>query len=214
MSLKLIIFDFDGTLADSFDWFKTALPLAARKYGFKLLSTDEMEKLRSQGTREIMRDLNISWWKIPFIARFMRRHMNENCQSIILFPGISEMIMALKAEGYTLSIVTSNSLINVKLIMGQDLLEHFQYKECGVSLLGKKKSFRQILKKSGFSGAEVLSVGDELRDIEAGRMTGMKTMAVTWGYATKEALAARHPDYLCHYPADILEVLKENQERL
>jgi len=206
--IKLIIFDFDGTLADSFLWFKSALPLAAKKYGFSLLSPEEMEKLRSKGTREILKELNISWWKIPFIAHFMRKNMNKNCHEIKLFPEIKEMLIYLKSRGYTLALVTSNSLTNVKQIMGSELLEHFDYTECGVSLLGKKKHFRKLLKSSGLNQNEILSVGDEVRDIEAARMAGMKSMAVTWGYATKEALAAKHPEYLCQHPSDVLAVLR------
>lgn len=209
MPIKLIIFDFDGTLADSFGWFSSAFALAAQKYHFKVLSVPELEKLRGKSSREIMRELEIAWWKIPLIARFMRRHMHEQKPDIKLFSGIPELIFELKRRGMIVAIVTSNSQDNVRSILGAELARQIDYFECSVSLFGKKRRFKKLLRLTRLQPQLVLSIGDEIRDIEAGKIANVKTGAVTWGYANQEALSCRHPDYLFHRAEEILTVCSD-----
>ena len=204
MKIKMVLFDFDGTLADSFGWFTSAFALAARKYGFRELTNAELEKLRGKGSREIMRELRIPWWKVPFIARFMRQHMHAQKPDISLFHGIEEVIHELKNRGIIVAIVTSNSESNVRSILKDKLSAKIDIFECDVSLFGKKSRFKKLLRKYSFDPSEVLSIGDEIRDLEAAKIAGLKSGVVTWGYALPESLKARHPDYIFSRAQDII----------
>ena len=69
MPYKLALFDFDGTLADSFPWFTTVVNDAADKYGFRRIARHEFDTLRGKSAREMIAHLGVRRWKLPFIAR-------------------------------------------------------------------------------------------------------------------------------------------------
>lgn len=153
-----------------------------------------MELLRTMDTRSIIRYLQVPWWKIPFIARFMRKSMNERISEIRTFKGAEDLISDL-SQGFQLGLVTSNSYENVVAILGQNVLSQFRFIECGTSLFGKKARFKKVLKRSGLSPSQIISIGDEVRDIEAAKNLGILSGAVTWGYAKRDVLLSARPDF-------------------
>ena len=68
MRYSLVIFDLDGTLADSFPWFLRVVNGVADKFRFKPIEPDDVESLRRAGTREILKRLDVPFWKLPAIA--------------------------------------------------------------------------------------------------------------------------------------------------
>ena len=204
MGYRLIIFDFDGTLADSAAWFAGTLNGVARRYGFREIDVAEMAQLRSQPNREIMRRLGLRPWKLPFIAAHMRKLAAEAAPSISLFPGVADMLRRLAGRGVKLAIVSSNSEATVRKVLGPDLAALVTHYGCGASIFGKAAKFREIIRKSSIAEADVLSVGDEVRDIEAARKVRLATGAVTWGYATAEILRAQRPSALFETTDDVL----------
>ncbi|HEY9234573.1 MULTISPECIES: HAD hydrolase-like protein [Phenylobacterium] len=204
MGYRLIIFDFDGTLADSAAWFAVALNGMARRYGFREIDVAEMARLRSQPNREIMRRLRVSPWKLPFIAAHARKLAAEAASSINLFPGVAEMLRRLQGRGVKLAIVSSNSEATVRKVLGPDLAGLVSHYGCGASVFGKARKFRDVIRKAGVAEADVLSVGDEVRDIEAARKVRLATGAVTWGYANADILRAQRPSALFETTDDVL----------
>src|SRR5690606_32014333 len=144
---ELVIFDFDGTLADTFNWFKVAINKAAGKYNFKVLNETEIEQLRGKKTREIMRYLGVPWWRMPFIARYMRGLMSEEISHIKLFSGVKELLSTLKSKNIKVVILSSNSMENVKRVLGEELLDSIHHLECGTSIQGKRDKLKKVLKK-------------------------------------------------------------------
>ena len=192
----LVIFDFDGTLADTFTWFKFAINKAAVRYRFKQLSESEMEQLRNLETKEIIRYLGVSWWKMPFIAKYMRKLMGEDISHIKLFPGVRELLINLKSKNMKIIVLSSNSRENVEKVLGTDLLDTITHLECGISILGKKDKLNKVLRKYQALPENVIAIGDETRDIEAARTLKIISGAVSWGYSTPEALARENPDFI------------------
>lgn len=190
----LVIFDFDGTLADTFTWFKVAINKAAVKYRFKKLTESEMEQLRGLKTKQIIHYLGVSWWKMPFIASYMRKLMGEDIYQIKLFPGIRELLFELKFQNVNVVVLSSNSKENVERVLGSDLIKTISHLECGISILGKKDKLKKVLKKYQALPENVIAIGDETRDIEAARSLGIIAGAVSWGYSTPAALAKEKPD--------------------
>ena len=72
----------------------------------------------------------------------------------------------------------------------------FQHFDCAASVFGKPAKFRRVIRRAGVAPAEVISIGDEVRDIEAARAVGIACGAVSWGYAAPAALQALAPDYM------------------
>ena len=103
MRYSLVIFDLDGTLADSFPWFLRVVNDIARKYGFKSIANDDIEPLRRAGTREILKRLEVPFWKLPAIAAHARALKRAQLELIPLFPGTDAMLRSLSGAGLTLA---------------------------------------------------------------------------------------------------------------
>lgn len=204
MGYRLIIFDFDGTLADSAAWFAGALNGVARRYGFREIDLAEMARLRGRPNHEIMQALKVSPWKLPFIAAHIRKLTAEAAPSIDLFPGVADMLRRLSARGVKVAIVSSNSEAVVRRVLGPELAGLVAHYGCGASIFGKATKFRQVIRAAGVADADVLSVGDEVRDIEAARKVRLAAGAVTWGYATPEILQAQRPSAMFETTDDVL----------
>lgn len=201
----MIIFDFDGTLADSFGWFSRNINKAARKFNFRTVESADHHHLRYHDSQEVMRYLKIPFWKVPFIARYMKKLMNKELHLISLFKDIEMLLRDLSAQKIPIAIVSSNSRDNVIKILG-DNVRHIQYFECGVSLQGKRSKFLKILKRAGVAPEDVLCVGDEIRDITAAKAAKLSAGSVTWGYAHLEALQKARPHHIFHSVQEIKEL--------
>jgi phosphoglycolate phosphatase len=204
---NLAIFDLDGTLADSVPWFRHHVNDVADKFGFRRIVDGEVEELRRAGSREIVKRLGVPTWKLPLIARHMRRLKSEHGGDIALFPGASAMLRALADGGVTLAIVSSDHEPNVRRQLGRanaELISHFA---CGASLFGKAAKFRLVLKRARVEPGRAIAIGDEVRDIEAARAAGIACAAVTWGYAADQKLRALGPDLVFERMDDIAGTL-------
>jgi len=193
MKYNLFIFDFDGTLADTFPWVASITNKVADKYGFKKVSENEYETLRGLGAREIFKYLGIPLWKAPLIANYMRGMLSKNIGEISLFNGVDNLLEALSSRKVTIAVLSTNSFANISTVLGSRntaLIDHF---ECGVSVFGKRAKLRKILKKSGMPPREAIFIGDEIRDCEAANKVGIAFGAVSWGYTRIASLEACKP---------------------
>jgi len=209
MSSKLIIFDFDGTLADTFPSFARVFDQAADQYGFKRLDRDRQAVLRGLGARQIMAHHEVPLWKLPAIARFMRTRMGDGVANIKLFTGIDHVLRALHAQGVVLTIVTSNSPANVRAILGPELLALFSHVQCGASLFGKPSKIRKVLAATGIAPEHAMLIGDEIRDATAAADTGIAFGAVAWGFNHVDALAGQHPQRIFRRVDDLLDLIPD-----
>lgn len=196
MNYRLALFDFDGTLADSFTWFSRVVNDAADKFGFRRVAPQDLDMLRGKGAREIIAHLGVPFWKMPAIARYMRARKAADIASIGLFDGAADMLGQVREAGLTLAIISSNSEANVRAVLGPQTAALVQHYGCGVSIFGKTAQFKKALRQTGVSAAHTLAIGDEIRDIEAARAAGIAFGAVTWGYTLPDALQAQQPQFL------------------
>ncbi len=195
MPYKLAIFDFDGTLADSFPWFATVINDTADKFRFRRVAPEEIDGLRGKSSREMMQICGVSAWKLPFIARYIRKRKAQDLASIPLFAEAPAALRRLHGAGVTLAIVSSNSEANIRAMFGPETAALITHYECGASMHGKARRFRAALRKSGIAAHEAITIGDELRDIDAAREAGIAFGAVTWGYTHGVAMKAAKPDF-------------------
>lgn len=208
MSYRLAIFDFDGTLADSFPFFVSVFNRIADEHGFRRVDGEEAQQLRHHDTRTIMRHLGMPAWKLPLASRSFIGLMRENAARIPLFDGIHEVLHTLSREGVRLAIVSSNSEQNVRLVLGPALGGLFQHYECGMSVFGKAARIRKVVKQAAVPAAHALYVGDQAMDAEAARKVGVAFGAVSWGYAPIEALRRVGPEREFGTPAELLRIVR------
>jgi phosphoglycolate phosphatase len=205
MKYKLVIFDFDGTLADSLPWFLNVINDVAQKYGFKPLDLNNVKNLRHIGLYKMLKRHGIRFWKIPFVSNHVRKRMAQDIHRISMFDGIIGMLRHLREKNVTLALVSSNSYENICSILGPGNVPCIKYIECGISIFGKKSKFRKILSRSGLTADQVLCIGDEIRDAEAAQKAGIPFGAVSWGYNSIESLSAYGPSEIFNSVSEIPE---------
>lgn len=193
---ELVIFDFDGTLADSFRWFATELNDVARSWGFREVAPEHAAQLRQMSAEQIFRWLRVPRWKIPWIARDLRRRMARDIDRIRIFDGVGQMLTQLASSDCRIALASSNAAANIEQVLGADLYACIEASECGVSLSGKSARLRRLRRQFGVPADATLYIGDEVRDIAAARSAGIAAGAVTWGYNSEDALRAQRPDLL------------------
>ena len=203
---QLVIFDFDGTLSDSGEWFLSILDDLAGRFRFRHVGRDEVEALRRRPTREVIEYLGIARWKLPLMARHIRARFGRDAARIKLFDGVRAMLATLGEQGVRMMLCSSNGEANVRAVLGPDAAR-FEAFFCGSGLFGKVAKFRRAVKASGLPPAAILSIGDETRDIDAARAAGLGAGAVLWGYANPETLIAMQPDMTFRSPAEIVAYL-------
>ncbi|MFL6201886.1 MAG: HAD hydrolase-like protein [Thermoanaerobaculia bacterium] len=204
MRYRLAIFDFDGTLADSFSFFLGVLNRLADDHGFRRMEEHEIETLRGRAARQNVAQLGIPMWKLPRIGRDFRRHMARDIAHIRLFPGVDRLLRGLAEQGIRTAVVTSNSLDNVRQVLGPGNAALIRHYACGASIFGKRSKLRGVLRSSGIAAAEAICIGDEIRDLEAARAAGIAFGAATWGYTNPEALRAQGPEEMFSTMDEIL----------
>ena len=171
--IDLVIFDFDGTLADSTAWAIRAVRPLAERFKFKAVTEDEIAMLRGRTSREIMAYLGLPLWKVPLVAAHGKKMMAAEAHAIPLFSGTGDLLRALSAAGLRLAIVSSNSETTIRSILGAELAGLVDHYGCGAAIFGKAAKFKAVVK--------------------AAREAGLACGAVEWGYATRRALADHGP---------------------
>ena len=190
---QAIIFDMDGTLVDSFSFFLGALNQLAKKYKFKSVELHEVEQYKHLSPKEIMKEMNVSRWKLPWIAKDFIRLMKERDQDVYMFEGMRDHLIELHKRGYTLAIITSNSKENCQSILGKELCELFSHIDGGSSIFGKAKRIKRVLNILDVSKNQAIYVGDQTTDGEAAHKAGLDFAAVGWGYTSAEKLKTIQP---------------------
>lgn len=190
---QAIIFDMDGTLVDSFSFFLGALNQLAKKYKFKSVELHEVEQYKHLSPKEIMKEMNVSRWKLPWIAKDFIRLMKERDQDVYMFEGMRDHLIELHKRGYTLAIITSNSKENCQSILGKELCELFSHIDGGSSIFGKAKRIKRVLNILNLNKEQAIYVGDQTTDGEAAHKAGIDFAAVGWGYTSAEKLKTIQP---------------------
>src|SRR5690625_1374365 len=203
-----ILFDFDGTLADSFEATLTIGNQLAEKYGYRPLNRTEAIEFRRRGIRRILQESDLPLHKVPLWLREFRKNLHAAVPEMKPCAGIQETLQKLRTTDVPLGIVTSNSRENVELFLDNNGWSNwFSWLECGSGLFGKHRLIERLLRKNNLAPEDVLYVGDEERDIDCAQTAGVRSVAVTWGFNTREVLSAATPDHLCENPTDLLKLV-------
>jgi phosphoglycolate phosphatase len=205
---KVIIFDFDGTIADTFDTVVTIGNNLAIEYGYRKFEFEDIVKFRNFTSREVVQKSGVSLFHLPFLLKQVKKRLNTKIACLMPIAGMKEVLLELNRQGHKLGIITSNSPENVNLFLENNGLKSaFAFTISGTTLFGKHRIINSCLKQHHFDPAQVIYVGDETRDIEAARKSKIKSLSVSWGFNFREVLSKHKPDFLIDRPSQLLEAI-------
>ncbi|MFA7400971.1 MAG: HAD-IA family hydrolase [Bacteroidales bacterium] len=199
--IKYIVFDFDGTIANTIDVIKEIVRTSLDDF-----SEDDYELLRNEGIKEVIKRKNIPMHKIPKMVLLITSQL-KNKTNIPLFAGMINVIQTL-ATNYKLGIVSSNSEENIRQCLEKHQLDKvFDFVFSQSSIFGKHLVLKKMCQRYKLNPSEIIYVGDEDRDIIACQKVKIKNMAVCWGYNAENRLRAVAPDFIVNSPVEIINIL-------
>ena len=205
--MAAVIFDFDGTISDSFEYIAGYL---VRASGYEGDMKERLADLRGLSMVAIARRQGHSWLSLPRLFMRGRLEMRNSVPKLEPIKGMPEVIRKIHAEGHELFILSSNSVVVLhKFLHRHKLHTYFLELYGGVSLFGKAPAMRKLMKDQEFEAKDCVYVGDELRDVEASKSVGIRVAAVSWGFAKTSDLENLKPTALVHTPAQLLSFLEE-----
>jgi phosphoglycolate phosphatase-like HAD superfamily hydrolase len=208
MRYPSLIFDFDGTIADTLSAAVDVYNQLADENGFRQVTNGELPRLRNLDVRGVLEDLNISKRKVPFLLARGRRLLKDNIASLALIDGMGEILPRLRRNAHYFGILTSNASENVEAFLEtHGLRDLFTFISSTSKLSGKHKHLRSIARTFSLNPAEMLYIGDEIRDVRAAKKAGIAMAAVTWGFNSRDSLAAETPLHLVDSTEELVRVI-------
>lgn len=208
MNFRTLVFDFDGTIADTLGETRLIFNQIAPDYGIRQVEEHELDQLRHLSLKDLLVHLKIPKRRVPALISRGTGLMRGNIAQLKLIEGMGEVLIELRRHVHSFGILTSNATPNVDLFLrSHGLREQFDFISSTSKLTGKSKHLKAIRKTFSLRPEQMLYVGDELRDVKASQKAGIPIAAVTWGFNSRESLAASSPDFLFDQPADFLRLL-------
>jgi phosphoglycolate phosphatase len=210
MNARIIIFDFDGTIADTYEAIVKISNQLADEFGYKPVQQDDLLRLKNLSSWEIVKESEISLFKIPFLLRRVHLELAKEIDNLKPIEGIELALENLKSQGYCLGIVTSNTKENVVTFLLKYKLEKlFDFIYSDTAIFGKHRIINEAIKQNKADKTKVIYIGDETRDIRSAQKSKISAVAVSWGFNSAKILAEHKPDFLINNPAELIEAIAQ-----
>ncbi|MFZ1719760.1 MAG: HAD-IA family hydrolase [Candidatus Moraniibacteriota bacterium] len=202
---QTIIFDFDGTLANIELVFLTIFNRLAPEFGYAPIRPKEIPGIKKLSlTAFLWKRLGLRLLFLPQILRRGREEYHQLAPTITLFPGIQDLLRALRSHGYHIGIVSSSRSDTITNILTKfDIPMDFIYHS---GLFNKSKTLAEVMRIQHLSQETCLYVGDEVRDVKACRKIDLDIIAVTWGLNDATTLKATGAPTV-DTPSELLDIL-------
>lgn len=206
--IRTIIFDFDGTIADTLDSVVRIVNSNADHFGYKTVTKEDIPYLQGKKPKEILSHLGISLFKLPLWIKKIHAEINKEILDMRPTRNIAPLLSELHGNADNdLGILTSNTKENVQQFLSKNELDFFDFIHAGKSVFGKSHMINKIIKQNHVEKKRVFYVCDEVRDIEAAKKSSIQSIAVTWGYNTKDVLKKEKPDFIAEGVDELRSIL-------
>lgn len=203
--MAFLIFDFDGTIADTLGAIVRITNRIAPEYGYSPTTPEKLKYYQSLSTQEMLKQSEIPLFRLPFLLRRVRREMTDELPNVAVATDLPDALRELVATGHQLMVMSSNSRRNIEGFLAlHGISDVFNSVQGGVGLLSKARVLKRIVQKGDIDFSQVIYVGDETRDVDASKQIGILVAAVTWGFSSRDALAAQDPAFLIDHPRQLI----------
>lgn len=186
----LLIFDFDGTLADSISIGLAVANELSSMFGYE--KVDDLNKVRELSAVSFIFS-QVSWYKLPVWAFLMKHKIKKHQDSIPLYGGIAELLTDLKKE-YRIGLIGGGRPSYHTAILERHNVNFFD-KRVGNQGTKKHKVIQKWI-ELGEDPKKLTYIGDDTRDIRAAKIAGISSVGVTWGTSARAVLEAENPSHL------------------
>jgi phosphoglycolate phosphatase len=201
--IKNVIFDFDGTLVDSSIAVDKMYAYFADKYKLDNISREQFKNMKRLPLKEKLKMVHLPLYKLPSLTIQARKLYSSHLEDVKLIEGIEKILTILKEREIQMSILSSNSIANIKMFLENNKINFFEDIYSSKNILKKDRAILKLLKRKKLNKNEILYVGDELQDIISCKKIDVKVAAVSWGYDDIELLRSGEPDCICQNPLEI-----------
>ena len=202
---KLFLFDFDGVLSDSLDLYAEAVARCLERIGTPIVKTREDYLALFEGNfYESMAARGVDLAAFAQAAKEILPGLDYGAMKP--FDGLIPVLDSLQKD-HLLAVISSNGSRTIRR-----MLERFGFDPYFEEILGsdflfsKKEKIDHAIAKYDVPPGRAFYIGDTTGDILEARAAGIRTVAVTWGWHSRERLAAAHPDFLVDRPEDLLRM--------
>lgn len=210
-SKKVVVFDFDGTMADTASIFREIYTGLAEKNNWRHPTDEDFENLRKGTITDARKWAGIPLWRLPFMVHSVKKAMREDVARVVLFPEMVKLVRDLHKEHVIIYILSRNLPETI-----EGVLRHYKL-EGQAKILRRKKRYLGskaltlmiLLKNKKYDCSQVWMVGDEIRDIVAAKRAGVNSAAVTWGLQDESILKRYHPTCLVKSVTELRRVLRK-----
>jgi phosphoglycolate phosphatase len=211
MNPKLVLFDLDGTLVDSASDIAAALNAALAELGQPVHPLDVITGYVGDGAARLVQRAVMPGAEVDaeqLLVTFRAHYAANVAVRTRPYPGIVETLERLAGSGVPLAVLTNKPGDLARALLRALALDRFF-----ADVIGDGDGFprkpapdaaRHLLALHRAAASETLLVGDGLPDMRTGRAAGCRVAAVTWGYTTREHLAAEGPDWIVSAPPELL----------
>lgn len=206
MKNQVIIFDFDGTLADVIPVFREIYDELTPKYGLRPISDQDYIELRKKSIWGVMFWVRLAPWRLKGLLKDGRRLFAGQKNRVDLFPGIPELLKKLHKDGHKLYILSSNRERSIRAILERYDLNYEMIVMKRPKFFGKAGSISKLVAQHSYDRKNTWMIGDETRDVNAGNGARVNTIAVTWGLQAGEILKTKKPDHIANSVKDIAKI--------
>lgn len=211
--IKAILFDFDGTLADTAPGIVKTMEQTFLRMGVKVPSEEAMKAtigLPLKQALQMLGDLNDEEAEVA-TNTYRELFPIYEVNYVSIFPMVKETLEKLSTSGIRLAIVTSRESQSLDMICEHHSIKSFfETRVTQSDHLTPKPApdmVLALLDRMGLAKEDVWVVGDTTYDIEMGNSAGCRTIAVTYGNHTKEKLSSVHPTYMIDRFEELLHVI-------
>ena len=208
MTKKLFLFDFDGVLVDSLDVYARTIIWCLEEIGSPIVKNEaDYLELFDDNFYEALQNRGIDLGAFgKALARYTEKKGGDYYSDVRPFAFMPPILEAL-ARDRVLGVISSNSNSAIEKIF-----DRHRYQNCFQAILGadfalsKKDKIIHALERFQMSREDTCYIGDTVGDIKEGKAAGVTTVAVTWGWHSKEKLALANPDHLVLEPEHLLSL--------
>lgn len=204
MPIKNVIFDFDGTIANTLT---PTISIVNHFFHRGIIKKSDVLKLQNKNFSEIIFHFGISRMIFLFIFKRLQLELHKIIKTIQPIDHISKVLKDLKNSKYKLGIISSNSEENVKEFLKLNDFEFFDFVCTDKGLFDKDKAIRDVIIKQHLKPEETVYVGDEVRDIKAMKKANIKIISVSWGFNSHKILSQSHPSKLIDQPKELISAV-------